>query len=148
MTKCRQCGEEICFSIEHRSDSGKYIPLDYLTRDPHKCKETEPARISCNSCGALIYFDEKRLSVSGKMIPIEYETDQPHQCTSNNVKCKTCKQWIYFDPDFTSESGKKIPLDADTGEPHECCMKLIEDLQSTLQRGGKRPLAASTGGET
>jgi len=128
MTRCRNCGDEICFSIEHLSASRKYIPLDYLTRDPHKCQTEEVRLVECMNCGRQIYFDAKVISVSGKMIPVDYETDQPHQCISANLKCKNCGEWIYFDPDFTSESGKRIPLDSETEDPHECLYGLKDLL--------------------
>lgn len=87
MTACSYCGAELYFDKNHRTSSGKFIPMDKLTELPHDCPkkpvQREPQILKCNRCGNEIYFDDKHVSPSGKKIPIDYETDEPHKCPAN-----------------------------------------------------------------
>ena len=92
---CRQCGEPIKFDDKHVSQrSGKKIPLDPGTNEPHDCpvrrdqpqqqQQSQPQQrryLQCNKgCGEEIYFDENNKSQSGKFIPLDKQTGLPHQC--------------------------------------------------------------------
>lgn len=41
MTTCYKCGREIYFSNEVMTESGKYIPVDCRTHEPHICDDDE-----------------------------------------------------------------------------------------------------------
>jgi hypothetical protein len=91
---CRQCGQPITFDNKHISQrTGKKIPLDLATNEPHDCpvrreqqqsqlpENQEKRYFQCNKgCGQEIYFDANNKSQSGKFIPLDKETGQPHQC--------------------------------------------------------------------
>ena len=94
---CRQCGQPITFDNKHISQrTGKKIPLDVETNEPHEC----PAR-----------KDQQGGTVS---VPEQQKQKRYYQCR------KGCGQEIYFDTNNKSQSGKFIPLDKDTGLPHQC----------------------------
>ena len=64
MASCKHCDEEITFSSEYTSPkSGKKIPLDPDTMEPHSCMESLNAwrqnnPLICNRCNKTkIYFD-------------------------------------------------------------------------------------------
>ena len=83
---CRWCDSEISFNDEHVSErTGKKIPLDVETDEPHNCriwKLHHRRYYQCGKgCGREIFFDEDRRSASGKCIPIDKDTDEPHQCS-------------------------------------------------------------------
>ena len=80
MPNCNRCDEPITFDNDHISDSGKKIPLDYYTEEPHQC-ESDSDALGCNGCGEQIYFSNRYLSKSGKKIPLDYETDEPMYAT-------------------------------------------------------------------
>jgi hypothetical protein len=69
MTNCKYCDEEITFSEDHISESGKKIPLDFDSEEPHQCM-ARVSSISCIKCGDEIQFSRNRLSKSGKKIPL------------------------------------------------------------------------------
>ena len=96
---CRQCNQPITFDNKHISQkTGKKIPLDPGTNEPHDC----PVR-----------RDQQGGTVS---VP-----EQQQQIQKRYYQCrKGCGQKIYFDAINKSESGKFIPLDKDTGFPHQC----------------------------
>jgi hypothetical protein len=71
---CRQCGKPITFDSKHISQrTGKKIPLDVETNEPHDCparreqaqaqlppqsQQTQRRYLQCNKgCGQEIYFD-------------------------------------------------------------------------------------------
>jgi len=60
--------------------SGKYIPVDYFTGEPHKCPTP------CNRCGADIYFDDNTRSDNDKIIPLDFNSGDPHDCMLAQVK--------------------------------------------------------------
>jgi hypothetical protein len=92
---CRQCGQPITFDNKHISQrTGKKIPLDVETNEPHDC----PVREDQQQQGQRLQIQQRRY----------------HQCN------KGCGQEIYFDANNKSQSGKFIPLDKDTGLPHQC----------------------------
>jgi hypothetical protein len=37
---CIRCGEEIYFDDDKKSQSGKWIPIDAVTNEPHNCSES------------------------------------------------------------------------------------------------------------
>jgi hypothetical protein len=93
---CRLCQQPIKFDDKHISQrTGKKIPLDIATNEPHDCpvrrdqpqpqqSEQQPQqqrRYLCNKgCGHEIYFDENHKTESGKWIPLDKDTGLPHQC--------------------------------------------------------------------
>jgi hypothetical protein len=95
---CRQCSQPITFDNKHISQrTGKKIPLDVATNEPHDCpvrreqqqsqlphqqqQHQEKRYFQCNKgCGQEIYFDTNNKSQSGKFIPLSKETGLPHQC--------------------------------------------------------------------
>jgi hypothetical protein len=95
---CRQCGQPITFDNKHVSQrTGKKIPLDPETNEPHDCpvRRDQPQQQS--------------------------KQGLPQQQQRHYLQCnKGCGQEIYFDANSKSQSGKFIPLDRDTGEPHQC----------------------------
>jgi hypothetical protein len=84
MTQCKLCGETIHFSNDVVSErTGKKIPLEEGSDDPHRCAEWEALHrkyYTCKDCGAPIYFDDKHISKNGKHIPLSKTTGEPHQC--------------------------------------------------------------------
>lgn len=130
IVQCNQCGEDITFDKYHVSDkSGKKIPLDPDTYEPHDCVEFD-SQIYCNLCDKPIEFDDDYVSErTGKKIPLDIDTGEPHDCKvwkqqKRYLPCrKGCGKSIYFDKNNEyglSESGKYVPLDKETGEPHQC----------------------------
>src|SRR5215216_5376874 len=88
MLSCRLCSQEITFSDMFVSQSGKKIPLDAETEQPHKCRvwlaQHTTYKKCSKGCGADIYWDEKQKSASGKFIPIDKKTGAPHQCPNDD----------------------------------------------------------------
>lgn len=84
MTECRLCGEPIHFDNNIVSErTGKKIPLEEGSDDPHRCAEWEAQHrryYNCRDCGAQIYFDDEHKSNSGKFIPLSKSTGGPHDC--------------------------------------------------------------------
>ena len=62
------------------SQSGKHIPVDVKTKQPHSCLQSrmyydQNRRIfQCNSCGKDIRFSEFETSISSKRIPLNTKT--------------------------------------------------------------------------
>lgn len=77
MTRCRNCYD----LIEFDKKNGKFIPVDFVTGEPHRCEEFV---IPCNSCGEPITFNSDFTSDSGKMIPLEPENGDYHRCLQND----------------------------------------------------------------
>jgi hypothetical protein len=127
--ECNDCGARLYLSYDRVSPSGKRIPLEVQTREPHNCPQREFTYESdpfpCKDCGVEIYVTDERLSKNSKRIPINEANDESHQCVNrrNNFSCKMCKAQIYLDPSRTSKSGRRIPLDAVDGLPHQCPQK-------------------------
>ena len=83
---CRQCGQQITFDNKHISQrTGKKIPLDIETNDPHNCpvwkdqpqqqsqqqgqQQIQRRYLQCNKgCGQFIYFHEGQHTENGKWI--------------------------------------------------------------------------------
>jgi hypothetical protein len=98
---CRLCGQPIKFSDKHVSQkTGKKIPLDVDTEEPHDC----PAR------------RDQPLQQQQQGQQLQQQPQQQRRYLCN----KGCGQEIYFDANSKSQSGKFIPLDKETGEPHQC----------------------------
>jgi hypothetical protein len=124
---CRNCDEEITFDNYHRSESGKNIPLDVDSNEPHSCSDYSGS-IYCHLCNAEITFDDEHISEkTGKNIPIDIDTGDPHDCPvwktqhRKYYNCnKGCGSQIYFDKSHMSKNNKYIPLDKATGQAHSC----------------------------
>jgi hypothetical protein len=99
---CRLCQQPIKFDDKHISQrTGKKIPLDIATNEPHDC----PVRRDQPQQGQQ----------QGQ------QSQQPQTQQRRYFECrKGCGQEIYFDANNKSQSGKWIPLDKDTGQPHQC----------------------------
>jgi hypothetical protein len=117
------CGEEIYFSDWNLSESGKKVPMDSQTEEPHDCPEREPFTVNCRKCGERITFSDDYVSRLGKKIPLDLN-GEPHRCIgaeSKPLKCHKCGSGIYFDDKAAkSPRGKMIPQDLSTGAAHQC----------------------------
>ena len=95
-TYCKFCEEEITFSDDYTSESGKKIPLDADTDEPHRCKAWEEAHRrykNCfKGCGGEIYFDQDSRTDSGKWIPVDKYTNEPHDRKGGDCKPQADKQ--------------------------------------------------------
>ena len=67
--------------------TGKKIPLDVDTGEPHDCPENpyhgnnNNRLLECWTCGEQITFSDKMVSKkSGKKIPLDPKTMKPHNC--------------------------------------------------------------------
>ena len=84
MTACRLCGQTIHFDNNIVSSrTGKKIPLDEGSDEPHRCAEWEAQHrryYNCRECNAPIYFDDAHVSYTGKHIPLSKSTGGPHEC--------------------------------------------------------------------
>ena len=99
---CYLCGKPIKFDNEYINErTGKKIPLDAETNEPHNC----PVRRS---------QQEQEGSQQQPSHQQEHQERRYHQCN------KGCGREIYFDANSKSQSGKFIPLDKETGLPHQC----------------------------
>jgi hypothetical protein len=89
MTQCKLCGETIHFDNNIVSErTGKKIPLDEGSDEPHRCAEWEAQHrryYPCRECGADIYFDDKHISKNDKHIPLSKTTGEPHECEDDKV---------------------------------------------------------------
>jgi hypothetical protein len=88
-TYCRYCDDEITFSEDYVSErTGKKIPLDVDTEEPHDCpirRAHHRKFYDCNrGCGFQIYFDKMYLTESGKWIPVDKQTGLPHTCAGRS----------------------------------------------------------------
>jgi hypothetical protein len=89
---CRLCGERIKFDDKHISErTGKRIPLDVDTQEPHNC---------------TVWKSNTQQQMQQGQSEQQQQTQQRryHQCR------KGCGQEIYFDANNKSQSGKFIPL--------------------------------------
>jgi hypothetical protein len=95
---CRLCRQPIKFNDKHVSQrTGKKIPLDVETNEPHDC----PARKAAEIPTSGIRPDQQQPQTQQRRY---------HQCN------KGCGQEIYFDANNKNQSGKFIPI----GLPHQC----------------------------
>ena len=83
--ECWNCGEEITFSDEWISErTGKKIPLDPDTEEPHDCiaysSDPDYRYVECYNCGEDIFFDNEHISKNGKKIPLSRQSKKPHRC--------------------------------------------------------------------
>jgi predicted nucleic acid-binding Zn ribbon protein len=101
---CYLCGKPIKFDNEYISErTGKKIPLDAETNEPHNCRVRRS--------------QQEQQQSERQQPPAQQQEKQQmryHQCN------KGCGQEIYFDANSKTESGKWIPLDKETGQPHQC----------------------------
>lgn len=54
---CRQCGSQIRFDNNCRTNTGKYIPIDPKTLDPHSCNTYDDTIKYDEEYGNRMYFD-------------------------------------------------------------------------------------------
>jgi hypothetical protein len=80
---CKLCQQPITFDKQHISEkTGKKIPLEVQTNQPHNCKNRPKLYRDCSKrCGKQIYFDPDTKTQTGKYIPLDKETGEPHQCS-------------------------------------------------------------------
>ncbi|MFL6328063.1 MAG: hypothetical protein ACJ71I_11370 [Nitrososphaeraceae archaeon] len=105
---CYLCGKSIKFDNEYINErTGKKIPLDAETNEPHNCPVRRSQQEQQQS-------QPSQLQQQQPSQQQEYQERRYHQCN------KGCGQEIYFDANSKSQSGKLIPLDKETGLPHQC----------------------------
>jgi hypothetical protein len=89
MANCKLCDHEIIFDDWHVSQkTGKKIPLDVYTEQPHDCPIWKQQQrynrrrhyYPCRNCSADIYFDNAQKSKNGIWVPIDKQTCTPHHC--------------------------------------------------------------------
>ena len=84
------------------SQSGKHIPVDVKTKQPHSCLQSrmyydQNRRIfQCNSCGKDIRFSEFETSISSKRIPLNTKTGAHHRCKAKPFNRETRRQWWWY----------------------------------------------------
>jgi hypothetical protein len=133
MIACQKCNDPIVFSDPWVSErSGKKIPLDESTHEPHKCPNSTFVNqvLECKYCYHKISFSDQVISPRGKKIPLNAGTLQKHECKEgkeawkNNQKgtlnCRLCGEAIYFSNTNLSENGKHIPIEVLTNNNHNC----------------------------
>ena len=110
---CYLCGKPIKFDNEYINErTGKKIPLDAETNEPHNCPVRRSQQEQQQSQPSQL-----QLQLQQQQQPSQHQEHQErryHQCS------KGCGQEIYFDANSKSQSGKFIPLDKETGLPHQC----------------------------
>jgi hypothetical protein len=133
MIACQKCNDPIVFSDSWVSErSGKSIPLDESTHEPHICPNSTFVNqvLQCKYCQSKITFSVQVISPRGKKIPLNEGTLQKHECKEgkeawkNNQKgtlnCRLCGEALMFSEDRKSESNKYIPIEVRTNENHNC----------------------------
>jgi hypothetical protein len=131
MTSCLRCQDPIYFDPSWVSEkTGRKIPLDEYSGQPHQCPKSEFKKPHCKYCHAEITFSDNFLSKNGKRIPLDLDM-QNHQCEQGqkaweekkknprSYNCRLCNEAIYFD-ERTADSGKKVPIEVLTDKPHDC----------------------------
>jgi hypothetical protein len=104
---CNLCGEPIKYDDKHVSQrTGKKIPLDIETNEPHDCP---------------VWRSNQQSQQLQQQQPQQQQQEQQQEKQRRYYRCnKGCSQQIYFDANNKSQSGKWIPLDKQTGLPHQC----------------------------
>jgi hypothetical protein len=134
VASCFKCNQEIKFSDYHVSErTGKKIPLDAFSEQPHKCIDSEfiSQVLKCTHCDSEITFSDEQKSKTGKKIPLDAGNMLPHRCKEGSaawrathppkaIFCWNCKELIKFDDDHVSEGGRHIPVDVVSGNTHNC----------------------------
>ena len=82
---CRSCGADLYLDDHVVSKSGKRIPLEEETGQPHNCPEREQSDyrsqpFECNKCGISLFVSSTHKSKNNKFIPLEYPQGHPHDC--------------------------------------------------------------------
>ena len=109
---CYLCGKPIKFDNEYINErTGKKIPLDAETNEPHNCHVRRSQQEQQQSQPSHLQQQQQQEQPSQQQ---EYQERRYHQCN------KGCGREIYFDANSKSQSGKFIPLDKETGLPHQC----------------------------
>lgn len=89
---CRKCGvTRLCFDDSQRGHNGNLIPLEFESKQVHKCDISDP--FPCIHCDSPIYLDRKILSPTGRRIPLNLETGEYHLCTK---KQRTAEELHFF----------------------------------------------------
>ena len=90
MLTCKFCEQSITIDYEHISQkSGKKIPLDPNSKEPHHCEKSFNAwckdhPLICRYCHETkIYFDDNVRSDNGKRIPLEQDSGEAHNCPNS-----------------------------------------------------------------
>ncbi len=82
MSYCRYCGVEITYK---RSKNDKWIPCDFITGEPHFCRENKTPKetgiIPCKICGKPTFIKKQ----GKKTFYIDYSTLAIHQCKKADV---------------------------------------------------------------
>ena len=82
MSYCRYCGVEITYK---RSKNDKWIPCDFITGEPHFCRENKTSKetgiIPCKICGKPTFIKKQ----GKKKVFIDYSTLAIHQCKKADV---------------------------------------------------------------
>jgi len=147
MTHCKYCNLPIDFDDEHTSRSGKRIPLDADTRQPHDCIARPRPRkktTECHNCRQEIFFSpDRRNPATGKLIPQDIFGN--HKCISRLenwwYSCWTSRQLAKIKEEFysskpiikTSRNGLRnnVPLGITQGRdekrrrPRRCAQDLM-----------------------
>jgi transcription initiation factor TFIID subunit TAF12 len=111
---CYSCGKPIKFDNEYINErTGKKIPLDAETNEPHNCPVRRSQQEQQQSQPSHLQQQQQQQQQQPSQQQ-EYQERRYHQCN------KGCGQEIYFDVNSKSQSGKFIPLDKETGLPHQC----------------------------
>jgi len=92
---CKRCNKYLCIDNTILSKSGKPIPLDAKTHQPHKCPFTnyETQEFYCQHCGKPITFLDTEVSKNGKRIPLNAKTFAHHRCKNRPFNRDTRRQW-------------------------------------------------------
>jgi hypothetical protein len=110
LLSCRLCGQPIKFDDKHISQrSGKKIPLDIDTDEPHDCPVWKNGQ----------HQQQQPQQQSQQQGQPQQPTKQTQQIRFYPCR-KGCGQGIYFDASNKSQSDKFIPLSKETGLPHQC----------------------------
>ena len=110
---CRLCGEPIKFNDKHISErSGKKIPLDIDTEEPHDCPVWNGSQ----------QYQPQQQQLQQQQQQGQRQQEHTQERRYYYYQCnKGCGQEIYFDANHSkNQSGKWIPLAKDTGLPHQC----------------------------
>jgi len=132
---CRLCNQEIVFDGVQRSErTGKQIPLDPTTKQPHNCPNYEPYV----STGTVTVTAAAKTSSGNPSSTATTTTVQEIKY----IKCKSCNNDIYFDEKQKSESGKFIPISRLTNQPHQCKYNSVSRKYHPAEWNGEREAEA------
>ena len=108
---------ELFWDENKKSASGKFIPIERETKEPHSCSIRTS---NCNLCGMELIWDKSLRSDTGKIRPAEAETGESHYCPERTFNCKTCGKELIWNKSLRSDTDKLIPAEKETNEAHYC----------------------------